>query len=128
MSERGSMVPFVGALLFVTFAVVALVVEVALLHGAYLATAAHADAAAEYGASMLDAGAIHHGDLRLDEIRVEGAVVGVVAPEERILDLAVTDDVLCVTLGAAHRTHVLTFIGVRDVEVQARSCASPAQG
>mgnify|MGYP001546693765 FL=1 len=128
MSERGSMVPFVGALLFVTFAVVALVVEVALLHGAYLATAAHADAAAEYGASMLDAGAIHHGDLRLDEVRVEGAVVGVVAPEERILDLAVTDDVVCVTLGAAHRTHVRTFIGVRAVEVQARSGASPATG
>lgn len=122
------MIPLVGALIFVTFAVLALAVDIALLHGAYVDTAARADAAAEYGASMVDVNAIHDGSLQLDAVRAGDATRAAVGPDRTILELDVTGDVVCVTLGTAHRTHALTFVGVREVDVRVRSCASPAQG
>lgn len=122
------MIPLVGALMFVALAVLALVVDIALLHGAYLDTAARADAAAEYGASMVDESAIHGGVLRLDTGRASDATRSAIGPDQAIVDLDVTGDAVCVTLGAAHRTHALTFVGIREVDVRVRSCASPAQG
>ena len=52
------MIPFIGALAFVSFVVIALAVDVALIHLAYLGVSSKADAVAEYGASMIavDAG------------------------------------------------------------------------
>lgn len=126
--EQGSMIPLVGALVFVAFAVLALVVDIALLHGAYLDTAARADAAVEYGASMVDEGAIHDGVLRLDAGRASDATLSAIGPEQTVADLDVTADAVCVTVGTAHRTHAMTFIGIRQVDVRVRSCASPAQG
>jgi len=126
--EQGSMLPLVGALVFVTFAVLALVVDIALLHGAYLEAAAHADAAAEYGAAMVDVGAIHDGELRLNAARARDAVLVAVGGNETVLALDVSSDVICVTLGSVHRTHALTFVGVREVDVRVRSCARSAVG
>lgn len=126
--ERGSMLPLVGALVFVTFTVLALVVDIALLHGAYLEAAAHADAAAEFGAAMVDVEAIHDGELLLDAARARDAALAAVELNETVLALDVSRDVICVTLGSVHRTHALTLVGVREVDVRVRSCARPAEG
>lgn len=114
--------------MFVTFAVLALVVDIALLHGAYLEAAAHADAAAEYGAAMVDVGAIHDGELGLDAGRARDAVLAAVDLDKTVLALDVSSDVICVTLGSVHRTHALSFVGFREVDVQVRSCARPVEG
>jgi len=122
------MIPLVGALIFATFAVLALVVDIALLHGAYLEAAAHADAAVEYGASMVDEGALHEGALLLDVDRASHATLAALGSGESVIALDVGSDLVCVTIGSAHRTHALTFVGIRHVDVRVRSCASPAQG
>ena len=126
--EAGSTIPFVCALAFVAFVVIALAADVAMLHLAYLQVSADADSAAEYGASMIDVDAAHRGVVEIDPRRAEAAVVSAVPSGASVEALAATPTSLCVTLGTRHGTVAMAFVGVRVVDVTARSCAEPRSG
>ncbi len=66
MSERGSMLPFMAALIFVALAVVALASDVIAFAATYREAAFAADAGAEAGAGVIDRVAAYGGELRLD--------------------------------------------------------------
>ena len=122
------MVPFIGALAFVSFVVIALAVDMALVHLAYLEMSSEADAAAEFGASMIDVDAAHRGTVEVDARRAESAVASIVPGHVSIEELFTTTDAVCVTLGRQHRTVAMAFAGFRSVHVEARSCAEPRAG
>jgi hypothetical protein len=127
-SAEGSMLPLVGALIFTSLVVVALAIDIALLHSAYLDVGSEADIAAEYGAAMIDVAAMHDGSLRLDPERARSAATTSVSDGSRVVSLDVTDSAICVTVGRQHRTRALTLVGMRDIDIRVRSCASPAAG
>ena len=61
MNERGSMLPFLGALFFVGFVLLGLALDTALLAATYREAAFAADAGAEAGAAQLESGAAYGG-------------------------------------------------------------------
>ncbi|MGB5188360.1 MAG: hypothetical protein WBO84_14665, partial [Acidimicrobiia bacterium] len=66
MNERGSMLPYLGALFFVGFVVLGLALDTALLAATYREAAFAADAGAEAGAAQLESGAAYAGEVVLD--------------------------------------------------------------
>ena len=65
-AERGSILPMFAGLVFTSFVMLALVVELALLATDYRVVAGAADAAAESGASMLSVVDAYASELALD--------------------------------------------------------------
>lgn len=128
--ERGTMAPMVGGLLFAALALVGLATDIALLHGSYLEVATIADGAAEAGAGMIAIDALHQGTVEVDvdaARRVAEDFVATNDPDATVrLDATVTQ--VCIEVVASRRTFALAFVGVSDVHVTARACASPAVG
>ena len=122
------MLPLVGALIFTSLIVIALAIDIALLHTAYLDVGSEADIAAEYGAAMIDETAMHDGSLRLDPERAHSAATTSARDGSMVVSVDVTDGAICVTVGRQHRTRALTLVGMRDIDIRVRSCASPAAG
>jgi hypothetical protein len=128
---RGSILPLVGGLLFVSLVVLALATDLALLHGTYRESAAAADFAAEAGASMVDAGSLHAGRLELDpaaaEIAARATVDGSFDGSVKTM-VEVSPNEICVSVVSDHQTIALPAVGIRSVVVRVRSCAEPATG
>lgn len=128
--ESGSVLPLLGALIFVAFAVIALVTEIALLHGAFLDVASTADRAAEAGAARLDPDALHRGEIGLAPAAARAAAehyVDGAAPNDDASVSATVSEV-CVTVERAHRLNVLSIVGIRSQSISVEACAAPAAG
>lgn len=129
-TEAGSVLPLLGALIFVAFTVIALVTEIALLHGAFLDVASTADGAAEAGAAMVDPAALHGGSIGLAQATAGQAAehyVRSVAPsDDASIEVTITE--ICVTVEREHPLSVLPIAGIRSQLISVEACAAPATG
>ena len=129
--ESGSMLPMFGGLIFVSFIMIALVVELAMLGVAYRSTASVADASAEAGAAMLSERHAYASEVVIDPVRARSEALGVA---HALMGLGVKVDVdatlssVCVTVEHRYEPTTLLFLGVSGVDVTATSCAEPRIG
>ncbi len=125
------MLPLTAGLLFVGFAMTALVVEIALLGAAYRDVATVADLAAESAASRVSTTETYGDGIELDPFEAEleaRRVAGMWGSGDEIVAVDVAATRVCVTVTDIYRPRTLVFIGVSPISVQARSCASPRSG
>ena len=129
--ETGSMLPAFGGLLFVSFVLLTLAVEIGLLGVAYRDTASIADTAAEAGAAMIDIASLHEGSTVLNardavaEASASLARSGVSASEASI---QVGDELVCVALSRRHAVQALGYLAISSVQIDVTGCAEPATG
>ncbi len=129
--ERGSMLPMFGGLIFVSFIMIALVVELALLGIAYRSTASVADASAEAGAAMLSESHAYASEFVVDPTRARSEALGVaysLAGSSVAVEVEATPSGVCVTVENRYQPTTLLFLGVSGVDVTATSCAEPRIG
>ena len=129
--EAGSMLPLFGALLFVSFVILTLAIEIGLLGVAYRDTASIADTAAEAGAAMIDIGALHEGSTVLnarDAVAEAGAALsrsGISASEASI---QVAETSVCVAISRQHAVQALGYLAISTIQIEVTGCAEPATG
>jgi len=129
--EWGSMLPMTAGLIFVAFAVSALVLELSLLGATYRDVATVADLAAESAAAVVSTPGAYGTVLSLDmdaaetEARRVGAMWG---SGDEIISVDSTPERICVTVADIYRPRTLVFIGVSEVSVRATGCAAPESG
>ncbi|MCL1599372.1 MAG: hypothetical protein M3094_09325 [Actinomycetia bacterium] len=132
MDERGSMLPMFAGLLFVSFMILALAVEIALLGAVWRQAADVADIAAEAGAAMIDERLLHTGNIIAIDAQDAGHAALGAAHDLGVAGGDVTVDVgtakVCVTIRVRHVTRSLRFIAVREIPVEVSRCAVPAVG
>lgn len=129
--ERGSMVPLFGGLVVVSFVMIALVVELALLGATYRSLAATADAAAESGAAMISERDAYRSILELDRersIAEASRVVSALAAPGTSFEIDPSPAVICVHVTKEYEPATLAFLGLGRVEVAVSSCAEPRVG
>jgi Flp pilus assembly protein TadG len=127
--EHGSTLPMFAALLFTSFVMIALVVELALLAASYRVVAGAADAAAESGASMLSVSDAYESDLALDLGAATSEAMRVAAAlSAGEASITVSGTLLCVTISDVYRPSTLVNIGMSGIGVVVESCAEPRQG
>jgi hypothetical protein len=125
------MLPAFGGLLFVSFVILTLAVEIGLLGVAYRDTASIADTAAEAGAAMIDIGSLHAGSTTLNtQDAVNEAVAalarsGVPASEASI---SVGESLVCVAISRNHEVQALGYLAISTVQIEVSGCAEPATG
>ncbi|HSJ70025.1 MAG TPA: hypothetical protein VLA29_00070 [Acidimicrobiia bacterium] len=129
--EFGSLLPMTAALVFVALLVVALVSDIALVHGEYRSTASMADAIAEAGAGFLDEGRMHLGVLAIDADRSVAYAADLATdlgldPSE--VTFTVDGSSFCVSIRRTHRAAFLGSIGGSDQLIEVESCSVPASG
>lgn len=130
-SERGSMLPMTAGLIFVAFAVAALLLELSLLGASFRDIATVADLAAEAGASMLVASAAYDGEVALDvaQAETEAHRVGVMwGSGDEVVTVDSSPGRICVTIVDTYRPRTLVFAGVPELSVSAKGCAEPRAG
>ncbi len=129
--ERGSMLPAFGGLLFVSFVLLTLAVDIALLGAAYRDTATLADVAAEAGAAMIDQRALHGGTTTVDpraatlEALATLTRAGVSNSETAV---EVRGASVCVSIRKRHRTLGLRYLAVGEIVIDVSGCARPGTG
>lgn len=132
MNERGSMLPYLGALFFVGFVLLGLALDVALLAATYREAALAADAGAEAGAAQLSTAAAYDGEMRLDAAAaVASAEMAALAVQQRSgrTVAATTDGIrMCVVVTDRFQPRILGSVGIGDEGVAVRACAAPRQG
>ena len=129
--DDGSTLPMFGALVFTSFVMVALVVELALLGFAYRSAAAAADAAAEAGAAMLAEDRAYADEIAVDVFRArdESMAVGTaLARRGAVVDVDATVLQVCVTVRDRHLPATLAFLGVSSIDIVVNTCAEPRLG
>lgn len=129
--ETGSMLPLVAALMFVGFVVIALGVDIAMLHRGYRTSAIVADTAAEAGAAMVDVAALHDGQVALATVDARtraSDVARTLAPVDAEVEVELDDVRVCVRVRQRHATVALVAVGVGTVMIDVRSCAEPRIG
>lgn len=127
--ERGSTLPMFAALLFTSFIMIALVVELALLAANYRVVAGAADAAAESGASMLSVPDAYASKLALDQAAATSEAMRVAsALSAGHATVSISGNVLCVTVSDVYSPTTLLNIGVSQIDVTVESCAEPRRG
>lgn len=126
------MLPMFGGLLFVSFVMMTLAVEVALLGAAWRRTADIVDIAVEAGAAMVDEGRLHDGGVVvLDPRAAESAARGTAETFDVVFDeivVQVDERSICLTVRSRHPTRGLRFIGMREIPIELSRCAVPAVG
>ena len=125
------MLPMTGGLIFVAFAITALVIEIALLGVAYRDIATVADLAAESAAAVVATPAAYGNDLSLDidAARDEALLVaGLWGSGDELVSVDVTAATICVTVTDSFRPRTLVFIGVTELSIRATGCAAPRAG
>lgn len=125
------MLPAFGGLLFVSFVLLSLAVEIGLVGVAYRDTASIADTAAEAGAAMIDIASIHEGSTVIntrDAVAEAGASLAVsgVAPSEA--SIQVDDTAVCVAISKQHTVQALGYLDVSTIQIDVTGCAEPATG
>jgi len=131
MDERGSVLPLVGGLLFISLTMLAVALELGMLHATYRWSASTADIAAEAAASMIRRDLAYSGELGIDPVQAQDAAreaVRRLGAGEVTVDVEVGGLEACVTVTSLYRTTVLSLLGARTVDVRVRSCAVPAVG
>lgn len=129
--ERGSMLPAFAGLLFVSFVLITLSVEIALLGATYRDTANLADVAAEAGASMIDQGALHEGTTTIDPRAAASEAVATVAragisAAETVVE--VRGATVCVSITRRHATFGLRYLAISEIVIDVSGCAEPGTG
>jgi hypothetical protein len=125
------MLPAFGGLLFVSFVLLTLAVEIGLLGVAYRDTASIADTAAEAGAAMIDIGAIHEGSTVLnarDAVAeaTESLTRSGIAASEASIDVG--EVLVCVAISRRHAVQALGYLAISTVQIEVTGCAEPATG
>ncbi len=132
MGDRGSAVPSFFLLVVGGMLVVGLALDLGLWAAAWREAAFAADAGAEAGAAMLDAGAAYDGRLRIDAVAAgrvaEASAIGARPRGGRVAVARAGPGRVCVTVRQPFSPTVLRAIGIRARQVTARACAAPAQG
>lgn len=132
MSERGSMLPYLGALFFVGFVVVGLALDTALLAATYQEAAFAADAGAEAGAARLEADSAYDGGMQLDRpAAIDTAEAAARSAQSRTgrTASASTDGIsVCVVVTDHYVPRILGAIGIGAEGVSVRACATPGKG
>lgn len=129
MDERGSILPMLAGLLFTSFVMISLVVELALLGANYRSVAGAADAAAESGASMLSVADAYESRLTLDSRAATSEAVRVAAAlSSGRVTVLMSNGGLCVTVSDVYRPSTLLYLGVSEIDVVVESCAEPRRG
>jgi SpoU rRNA methylase family enzyme len=125
------MLPMTAGLIFVGFAIVALVLELSLLGASYRDVATVADLAAEAGASVLVVSDVYDSEIALDviEAEIEARRIGSMwGSGDEIVTIEADLARICVTVTDTYRPQTLVFIGVTELAVSARGCAEPRAG
>ncbi len=132
MNERGSMIPYLGALLFIGLVVLGLALDVTLLAATYREVSFAADTGAEAGAAQLEMSSAYRGSLRPDpRTAMEAAEHAALSARPRSgRTAAATADgtSICVTVMDEYRPRILGAIGVGTHGVTVRACATPQSG
>lgn len=129
--ESGTMLPMTAGLIFVAFAVTALVVEIALLGSAYRDLVTVADLAAESGASIVERFDAYGGGVSLDVVAAEteaARVAGMWGSGDESVRVDVDPTTICVTIIDGYRPRTLVFLGVTELSIEATGCAAPRIG
>lgn len=132
MSERGSMTPIIGVILFVGIIMLAISVEI----GRWATTArtamAAADGGARSGAAALDTSLAYDGRVVLNpmqaESRAKASALSHPAPTIVGASAQATQDEVCVTVTAEFVAGVGRVFGLEDRIVAVTSCAAPRAG
>ena len=132
MNERGSMLPFLGALFFVGFVLLGLALDTALLAATYREAAFAADAGAEAGAAQLESGAAYGGEVVLDRATAvaaaEAASLSARSRVGRTASAATDGTAVCVVVVDHYEPRILGAIGIAKHGVTVKACAAPRQG
>lgn len=132
MNERGSMLPYLGALFFIGFVVLGLALDTSLLAATYREAAFAADAGAEAGASHLEVSSAYQGTTRLDRgPAIAAAETASLAARSRSgrTAVATTDGTtICVSVTDRFEPRILGSVGVGTQGITVNACASPRQG
>ena len=129
--EQGSMLPMTAGLIFVAFAIVALVLELSLLGASYRDIATVADLAAEAAAGSLMPSLAYGDEVTLDVVgaQMEAERVGTMwGSGDETVTVEVDTERICVTVADTYRPQTLVFIGVTEMTVSATGCAEPRAG
>ncbi|MEN8238194.1 MAG: hypothetical protein ABFR53_03215 [Actinomycetota bacterium] len=129
--ETGSMLPAFGGLLFVSFVLVTLAVEIGLLGVAYRDTASIADTAAEAGAAMIDVGSLHEGSTVLnsrDAVEEASATLTLSGVSASEASIEVDDATVCVAISRQHAVQALGYLAISTIQIEVTGCAEPATG
>lgn len=132
MNERGSMLPYLGALVFVGLVVLGLALDVTLLAAVYREASFAADVGAEAGAARLDTASAYGGVTQLDRrsaIRSARSAAAEARPREnRTAAASVDGTVVCVVVTDSYQPKILGGIGIGVRTVSVRACAEPRKG
>ena len=132
MNERGSMLPYLGALFFVGFVLLGLALDVALLAATYREAALAADAGAEAGAAHLSTTAAYNGEIRLDAAAAlaaaETAALGAQPRSGRTVATTTDGFEMCVVVADRFEPRLLGSVGIGSEGIAVRACATPRQG
>jgi hypothetical protein len=132
MNERGSMLPYLGALFFVGFVLLGLALDTALLAATYREAAFAADAGAEAGAAQLETGAAYGGDMVLDRrAAIAAAETASLAARSRVgrTARATTDgNDVCIVVVDHYEPRILGAVGIGAHGVTVQACAAPRRG
>ena len=132
MNERGSMLPYLGALFFIGFVVLGLALDTSLLAATYREAAFAADVGAEAGAAHLEVSSAYEGTTRLDRgPAIAAAEMASLAARSRSgrTAAATTDGTtICVSVTDRFEPRILGTIGVGTQGITVNACASPRQG
>jgi len=132
MNERGSMLPYLGALFFIGFVVLGLALDASLLAATYREAAFAADAGAEAGAAHLEVSSAYQGTTRLDRgpaiAAAETASLAARSRSGRTAAATADGTTICVSVTDRFEPRVLGSIGVGAQGITVNACASPRQG
>ena len=132
MNERGSILPYLGALFFVGFVLLGLALDVALLAATYREAAVAADAGAEAGAAQIEIAAAYAGDRRIDaSAAIAAAERASLAAQPRAgrTAAAATDGFeVCVVVTDRYEPRILGSVGIGTKGIAVRACATLRQG
>lgn len=132
MNERGSMVPWLGALFLIGFAVLGLALDVALLAATYREAAFAADVGAEAGAARIEAAAAYDGFTRPDRssaiANAEAAALNARPRSGRRASARIDGTSVCITVTDRYEPRLASLFAVGSEGVTANACATPGRG
>lgn len=131
MNERGSMLPFMAALIFTGLVVIGLALDASLLAATYREAAFAADVGAEAGAAELAADS-YGGDPVLDPERAEASAAdAALSARPRVGRSAVASADparVCVSVTDRYQPRILGAVGVGPEVITVEACAEPRRG
>lgn len=132
MNERGSMLPYLGALFFIGFVVLGLALDTSLLAATYREAAFAADTGAEAGAAQLEVDSAYEGMTRLDPgpavAAAEAASLAARSRSGRTAAATTDGTTICIAVTDRLEPRILGSIGVGTQGITVSACAAPRQG